>query len=220
MDLREWLTAVALRNGSTPSNTRHYHGFAGNVRKDFPRLPCSEATAHAVGGELGGQFPTWDELREAIRGVMTQDGAYANEPQSEESRMTAKWVGFYRRRMREAPERVWHLLSLLRKVDMAAFREVDDGTWAQSEARFDRQFWEDRGGHTRHDPRDYRAPADTVGRIQTGYQRSARVVPAPAEPSRPPSSAMRQSVLIEQYRAMAEQGNQVAAARLATMEQP
>lgn len=145
MELRDWLSAVALRNGSAPSNTRHYHGFAAPIRKDFPKLACSEASAFAVGGLLGGQFPAWDDLRSAIKAVMTEAGS-SPDP-TPEQRMTDMWVGFFRRRIREAPEQRSHLLSLLRKVDLDAFKAVDDGTTDQAAEAFDREFWASRGGH-------------------------------------------------------------------------
>jgi hypothetical protein len=72
MDLRDWLTAVAMRNGSTPGNSKHYHGFATKIRQDFPRLPFTDDTAKSVGVSLGGQFPTWEELRGAIKATMTE----------------------------------------------------------------------------------------------------------------------------------------------------
>lgn len=145
MEVREWLSAVALRNGSTPSNARHYHGFAAPIRKDFPSLACTEATAFAVGGLLGGLFPAWDDLRSAIKGVMSEAGD--DHETTPEQRMTAKWVSFYRRRVREAPDKRDHLLSLLRKVDMDAFKAVDDGSTDRAAAAFDEAFWEARGGH-------------------------------------------------------------------------
>jgi hypothetical protein len=148
MELRDWLTAVAVRNGAAPSSANLYHGFAKNIRKDYPRMPCSEATAYAVGGQLNGQFPTWDELRQAIRAVMTEVTALTGPaaPDTEEARMTALWVSYYRRRLRESPHRQEHLLSLLHKVDKDAFREVDDGLLARLAAEFDRKFWEARPG--------------------------------------------------------------------------
>lgn len=216
MELRDWLSAVAQRNGSTPAGVKHYHGFAGNIRKDFPRLICTDATAFAVGSMLGGQFPTWDELRNAIRAVITE--AASGKPDTEEARMTALWVGYYRRRLQDKPGSKWRLQSLLRKVDMAAFREIDDGFWQQCEDDFDRQFWEDRGGHTHHDPADYRDPAETISRVAIGYPRANRTPLAAPKPAGPPSGALRDSVLVAQYRAMAEAGNEVAIARLATLE--
>jgi hypothetical protein len=220
MELRDWLTAVAVRNGAAPSSANLYHGFATHIRKAFPRLPCSDATAYAVGGLLGGTFPTWDELRDAIRAIMTEVTALTGPaaPDTEEARMTALWVSYYRRRLRESPHRQWHLLSLLRKVDMLAFKEVDDGFWAKSEADFDHQFWEARGGHVHHDPADHRKPDDTIGRVPVSYPRSAKATPQ-APPARPPSGALPNATLIAQYRAMAAEGNQSAIARLATLEQ-
>lgn len=150
MDLREWLSAVGLRNGTTPSNARHYHGFAASIRRDFPNLPCSEATAFAVGGMLGGQFPAWDDLRSAIKAVMTEAGD--DHDTTPEQRMTASWVSFYRRRVREAPHQRDHLLSLLRKMDLDAFHAVDDGHTDRVNEQFDRAFWEARGGHPGYVP--------------------------------------------------------------------
>lgn len=72
MDLRDWLGIVGARNGSTPGGIKHYHGFSSKIRADFPRLPCTEATASDVAAGLGGQFPTWEELRGAIRRVMSE----------------------------------------------------------------------------------------------------------------------------------------------------
>lgn len=72
MELRDWLGLVGARNGSTPTGIKHYHNFAQNIRRDFPRFPCSEATATAVASCLGGQFPTWEELRGSLRLVMSE----------------------------------------------------------------------------------------------------------------------------------------------------
>jgi hypothetical protein len=72
MELREWLVDVARHNGATPQGGKHYAGFAGHIRKDFPRLAFTPDTARSVGVSLGGQFPTWDEFRSVIRAMLTE----------------------------------------------------------------------------------------------------------------------------------------------------
>lgn len=181
MDVREWLSAVAMRNGSTPGNARHYHGFAAPIRKDFPSLSCSEASAFAVGGLLGGQFPAWDDLRGAIKAVMTE--ASDEHETTPEQRMTAKWVSYFHRRVREAPDRRDHLLSLLRKVDPDAFDAVDDGSTDRANAAFDRAFWDARGGHPGYLPHHGEGIPHLRHIAQPSAQRSATIAPEP--PPRP-----------------------------------
>lgn len=177
MDLREWLSAVGLRNGTTPSNARHYHGFAASIRRCFPNLPCTEATAFAVGGILGGQFPAWDDLRSAIKTVMTEAGS--DHDTTPEERMTAAWVAVYRRRVREAPDRRDHLLSMLRKADLDAFKTVDDGHTDRVNEQFDRAFWEARGGHPGYVPH-HGAGLPSLRHLALPHsQRSAVVAPEP-----------------------------------------
>jgi hypothetical protein len=73
MDLREWLAMVGARNGA--GSVVHYRGFAQQVRKDFPRLPLTEDLAVSVGASLGGQFPSWEDLRGAIKAAMSEQPA-------------------------------------------------------------------------------------------------------------------------------------------------
>lgn len=184
MDLREWLSAVALRNGSTPGNAKHYAGFAANVRRDFARLPCTDATAHAVASLLGGQFPTWDELRQAIRAVLTEhDG---NERKTEDERMVDLWIGYYRRRLRDSPQAKDHLLSLLKRVCMPAFLAVDDGHTGRAADAFDDEFWRSRGGRKHYDPTDFfHAPAPQLHRMPSGPRGPTTTPARPAAPKRP-----------------------------------
>lgn len=183
MELRDWLSSVAARNGCAPSNVRHYHGFAASVRRDFPRLPFSEASAYAVGGMLGGQFPAWDDLRGAIKAVVTE--ADSQPELTPEQRWTAMWVGFYRRRLREAPERRDHLLRLLRAQDLPAFLEVDDGHTARANEAFDREFWASRGGHPGYLPH-HGAGIPQLRHIALPPNR--RSAAAPPEQPKPPRS--------------------------------
>lgn len=172
MDVRDWLSLVAARNGSSSSGAKHYHGFAASIRREFHRLPCSEASAHAVASILRGEFPTWDALRNAIRAVLEE--VDQSEGSSPEARMTSAWIGFYRRRVKESPEQQFHLLSLLRKVDMDAFLAVDGGAWSQREAEFDRQFWAERGGRKHH-------PANPNVVVETMRATRPPAIPGPAE---------------------------------------
>jgi len=177
MELRDWLSTVAVRNGSTPGNAKHYHGFAASIRRDFPRFPLSEATAHAVASLLGGEFPAWGELRDAMREILTE--AEASEPQGDDQRMTALWVNYYHRRIREAPAAKDHMLSLLRRVDFAAFRAVDDGHDRRAADDFDELFWIERGGRNHYSPSEFVAPhAKRIPGAPRG--------PSRAEPTEPP----------------------------------
>lgn len=71
MELRDWLIDVARHNGATGPSVKHYSGFASHIRKDFPRFAFNPDTARTVGTSIGGRFPTWDELRHAIRATLT-----------------------------------------------------------------------------------------------------------------------------------------------------
>lgn len=144
MELRDWLSLVAARNGAAPSSQRQYHGFAGKIRGEFPRLPLTEAYAHAVGGLLGGMFPTWPDLAAAIRSVLSEAGQPAE--MTEDERDTARWIAYAQRRIREQPSAKDHILSLLRKANWNAYLALDDGHSRRAADSFDRAFWEARGG--------------------------------------------------------------------------
>lgn len=184
MDLRSWLSEVAIRNGAAPNNTRHYHGFSGAIRKDFPSLPLSIATAHAVGSVLGGAFPVWDELRAAIRTILTEVTGQDAET-TPEQRMTALWVAFYHRRVREVPHQRDHLLSLLRSADMPAFLEVDDGHTERMNDAFDEAFWQDRGGHPGYSAHRHPDMPNLRWIALAPGRRSARAPDVPPPPPKP-----------------------------------
>jgi hypothetical protein len=148
MELRDWLTALAARNGAAPSSATHYHTFAAKIRAEFPRLPVTEAYAHAIGGLLGGKFPTWPDLAAAIRSVLSEAG---QPPElTEEERNTSRWVAYAERRIREQPAAKDHILSLLRSTCWAAYIAVDDGHSLRAADAFDNAFWKARGKRVDH----------------------------------------------------------------------
>jgi hypothetical protein len=198
MDIREWLTLVAQANGAAPSSAKHYHGYATSIRRDFPSMVRSLETAEAVAGHLGGQFPAWDDLRSAIRGTMTAAEFDASET-TEEQRRTQAWIAFYRRRVREAPHRRDHLLSLLRTNDLDAFKAVDDGHVERANEEFDRQFWEARGGHPGYVPVPVGQPIPALRYI--AHAPGRRSASAPVEPPPRPKPAHLTGEALEAARA-------------------
>jgi hypothetical protein len=186
MDLREWLTLVAQANNATPAGVKHYHGYASPIRREFPSLVRSVETAEAVGGNLGGQFPAWDDLRSAIRGTMTA-AEFDTTETTEEQRRTLAWIAFFRRRVREAPQKRDHLLSLLRTHDPGAFAAVDDGSVERANEEFDRRFWEARGGHPGYVPVPAGQPIPALRYVAYAEGRKGRVAP-PEPPPRPKPS--------------------------------
>lgn len=148
MELRDWLSRVAARNGAAPSSASQYHGFASKIRSEFPRMPLTDAHAHAIGGLLGGAFPTWPDLAAAIRSVLAEAGHPAD--MTEDERNAARWIAYAQRRIAEQPGCKDHILSLLRSVCWNAYLAMDDGHSRRAADAFDRAFWQARGKRVDH----------------------------------------------------------------------